>query len=51
MDNQSETTDRESKRRGFFDGPGGVDFWMNAGGRFFGALIIGVGLGVFFGAG
>jgi hypothetical protein len=46
MDNQSETTDRQSKRRGFFDRPGGVDFWMNAGGRFLGGLIIGFGLGV-----
>ena len=50
MDKQLETTDRQSKRRGFFDRPGGVDFWMNAGGRFLGGLVIGFGLGVFFGA-
>jgi hypothetical protein len=29
MGNQLETTDRQSKRRGFFDRPAGVDFWMN----------------------
>jgi hypothetical protein len=29
MDNYLETTDRRSKRHGFFDRPAGVDFWMN----------------------
>lgn len=47
MDNQSETTDRQPKRRGFFDRPASVDFLMNAGGRFLGGLLIGIGFGQF----
>ena len=50
MDNQSETTDRQPKRRGFFDRPAFVDFWMNVGGRFWGGLLIGFGFGLFLGA-
>jgi hypothetical protein len=50
MDKQSETTDCQPKRRGFFDRPAGVDFWMNVGGRFWGGLLIGIGFGLFIGA-
>jgi hypothetical protein len=50
MDNQSETTARQPKRRGFLDRPASVDFWMNAGGRFFGGLLTGLGFGLFLGA-
>ncbi len=50
MDNQLETTDRQSKRRGFFDRPASLDFCMNAGGRFFGGLLVGLGFGLFIGA-
>jgi hypothetical protein len=49
MDNQLETADRQSKRRGFFDRPAGVDFWLSVGGRFWGGLVIGIGFGLFFG--
>jgi hypothetical protein len=47
MDKQLETTDRQPKRRGFFDRPASVDFFMNAGGRFFVGLLIGIGFGQF----
>jgi hypothetical protein len=50
MDNQLETTDRQPKRRGFFDRPASVDFWLSVGGRFWGGLLIGLGFGLFTGA-
>jgi hypothetical protein len=50
MDKQLETSDRQPKRRGFFDRPAGVDFLMNVGGRFWGGLLIGIGFGLFIGA-
>ena len=50
MDKQLETTDHQSKPRGFFDRPAGVDFWMSVGGRFWGGLLIGIGFGLFIGA-
>ena len=50
MDNKLETTDPQPKKRGFFDRPAGLDFYMNAGGRFFGGLLVGLGFGLFIGA-
>jgi hypothetical protein len=50
MDKESETTDPQSKRRGFFDRPASVDFWLSVGGRFWGGLLIGLGFGLFMGA-
>jgi hypothetical protein len=50
MDNQFETADRPPKQRGFFDRPAGVDFWLSVGGRFWGGLFIGLGIGLFMGA-
>src|SRR4051812_21152542 len=50
MDKQLETTDCQPKRRGFFDRPEFVDFWMTVGGRFWGGLLIGVGFGLFIGS-
>jgi hypothetical protein len=50
MDKQLETTDRQPKRRGFFDRPAFVDFWMNVGGRFWGGLLMGIGFGLVIGA-
>jgi hypothetical protein len=50
MDNQLETADRQPKKRGFFDRPAGVDFWLSVGGRFWGGLLIGLGIGLFLGA-
>jgi hypothetical protein len=47
MDKQLETTDRQPKRRGFFDRPASFDFFMAAGGRFLGGLLIGIGFGQF----
>jgi hypothetical protein len=49
MDNQLETTDPQPKRRGFFDRPASFDFYKNAGGRFFGGLLVGLGFGLFMG--
>ncbi len=50
MDKPLETTDRQSKKRGFFDRPASVDFWMSVGGRFWGGLLVGLGWGLFTGA-
>jgi hypothetical protein len=49
MDKQSEGTDPQPKKRGFFDRPASFDFYMNAGGRFLGGLLIGLGFGQFLG--
>ena len=50
MDKQSQTTDRQPKRRGFFDRPAFLDFWLSVGGRFWGGLLIGLGFGLWTGA-
>ena len=50
MDKQLEKPDHQVKRRGFFDRPYGVDFWLSVGGRFWGGLLIGLGIGLFLGA-
>jgi hypothetical protein len=50
MDKQLETADSQPKKRGFFDRPASFDFYMNAGGRFFGGLLVGLGFGLFSGA-
>ena len=50
MDKQQEKSDHPVKRRGFFGRPAGVDFWMSVGGRFWGGLTIGLGIGLFLGA-
>ena len=50
MDKQLQPPDRQTKRRGFFDRPEFVDFWMSVGGRFWGGLLIGLGFGLWIGA-
>jgi hypothetical protein len=50
MDKQSETTDPRPKRRGFFDRPASMDFWMSVGGRFWGGFLSGLGWGMFLGS-
>ena len=50
MDKQLEKPDHQVKRRGFFDRPAGVDFWLSVGGKFWGGLTIGFGFGLFMGA-
>jgi hypothetical protein len=50
MHKQLETTDPQPKKRGFFDRPASFDFYMNAGGRFWGGLVMGAGAGLFIGA-
>ena len=50
MDKQLENPDQQVKRRGFFDRPAGVDFWLSVGGKFWGGLSIGFGFGLFMGA-
>jgi hypothetical protein len=49
MDKQLETTDPPPKKRGFFDRPASFDFYMNAGGRFLGGLLFGLGWGLYVG--
>jgi len=49
MDKQLETTDRQPKRRGFFDRPASFDFWLSVGGRFWGGLLVGLGWGLWTG--
>ena len=50
MDKQLESPDHQVKRRGFLDRPAGVDFWLGLGGRFWGGLVMGLGIGLFLGA-
>lgn len=40
----------QPQRRGFFDRPASMDFWMAVGGRFWGGLLVGLGWGLFTGA-